>query len=369
MRYDRQIRIWQSSGQSKIESSRILCIGEGFLMMETLKNLILGGFGFIYIVESEWINEKHKQLQNFNPHVHFEIVDKSSLNFNNINLILSLNNLSDINIPSNIPIIESYTIGWYGYISISHSGYIVQKREKHFDLMLYAPFQSLLEYLKSFDISSIDDYEYSHVPYPVFLNRIKSFGKNRKELRQKLRSFIRPNVDMDNIQEAMDNVFYVYTRNEYTDVKLLFDSVLTDPQESAILNAISVFYRSNLRLPVSLDIPDIKSTTNGYLAFKKIYSDQFIQDCLEIQQICKLEYSIVEEWCKNIRDLKWVKPHLVNETSNVAFSDSFEIHSSGIELYSYLKQHLNYRKEFNKFPSSYKDLNCNGELNGYFVLM
>lgn len=44
-RYDRQLRLWASSGQDALESAHILLIntGPGIIGIETLKNLVLPG--------------------------------------------------------------------------------------------------------------------------------------------------------------------------------------------------------------------------------------------------------------------------------------------------------------------------------------
>ncbi|WP_373467908.1 hypothetical protein, partial [Acidianus infernus] len=62
--------------------------------------------------------------------------------------------------------------------------------------------------------------------------------------------------------------------------------------------AISQFFNKNHRLPVSLEIPDLKATTQGYLEFKKIYFDQFTADCVEIQKLSAISnLPLIEEMC------------------------------------------------------------------------
>ena len=174
--------------------------------------------------------------------------------------------------------------------------------------MLYSPFRALADYLSSYDIATLNDYDYAHAPYPLLLNKLNPASKNRKELKNQLKQFIRPNVEMDNIQEAMDNVYYIYTVNKYPDVLALFEQAdkmeTQDSPEWQVLRGIKQFYEKNNRLPVSVDIPDLKATTEGYLKFKKVYLDQFEADCLEVYHNCNGESELVKEICKNIRDLK-----------------------------------------------------------------
>ncbi len=360
MRYDRQIRIWEASGQSKIEKSSILCIGNGHLMWEVLKNLILGGFGTLYVSKSQWIIEKQEQLKKFNPSITLQIVD--SFENLNVDLVLYLNNI-DYTTSINAPSITAYNNGWYGFITIAHSGYIAQKREKHVDLMLYAPFPTLKAYLQQ-DLKSLTDYDYAHTPFPVFLSQLDATSKNRKELKNKLKCYIKSNVDMDNIQEAMDYVYYAYTKPNYPDVMDLFQKAHRST-EWTIINAIHQFYKLHDRLPISLDIPDLKATTTGYLEFKKLYSTQFEVDCLEIQSISNCDLESVIAITKVIRDLIWVEPTTIPYLNSIHFPNHFNVMEHGHLLYSYLQQHLHYRSTTNSYPSTLKDINCTGTIEGY----
>lgn len=57
-KYDRQIRIWGADGQNRLNSSKILCLGLSAAGTETLKNLVLPGFGFITIVTDDLVQER-----------------------------------------------------------------------------------------------------------------------------------------------------------------------------------------------------------------------------------------------------------------------------------------------------------------------
>ena len=74
-RYDRQLRLWGDSGQSKLNQAKILIIGNGITALETAKSLILPGVGSITIVASEEKNNCQnffhtiEDLQQLNPSV------------------------------------------------------------------------------------------------------------------------------------------------------------------------------------------------------------------------------------------------------------------------------------------------------------
>lgn len=57
-KYDRQIRIWGAEGQARLNKSKILCLGLSSAGTETLKNLVLPGFGFITIVTDQVVQER-----------------------------------------------------------------------------------------------------------------------------------------------------------------------------------------------------------------------------------------------------------------------------------------------------------------------
>lgn len=57
-KYDRQIRIWGTDGQRRLNDSKILCLGLTAAGTETLKNLVLPGFGFITIVTDEKVQAR-----------------------------------------------------------------------------------------------------------------------------------------------------------------------------------------------------------------------------------------------------------------------------------------------------------------------
>lgn len=57
-RYDRQIRIWGSEGQQRLESSRIALLNCSPTGSETLKNLVLGGIASFTIVDGQKVEPR-----------------------------------------------------------------------------------------------------------------------------------------------------------------------------------------------------------------------------------------------------------------------------------------------------------------------
>ena len=56
-KYDRQLRLWGTHGQKKLQTSHILLIGSTFTGCETLKNLVLPGIGQFTIIDDHIVTE------------------------------------------------------------------------------------------------------------------------------------------------------------------------------------------------------------------------------------------------------------------------------------------------------------------------
>ena len=59
-KYDRQLRLWAAAGQQALEESHVLLLndGAGVVGVETLKNLVLPGFGNFTIVDGKVVGEE-----------------------------------------------------------------------------------------------------------------------------------------------------------------------------------------------------------------------------------------------------------------------------------------------------------------------
>ena len=57
-KYDRQLRLWGSSGQQALIGSKLLLLGCECSGVEAIKNLALSGIGEIYIVDNENVSLK-----------------------------------------------------------------------------------------------------------------------------------------------------------------------------------------------------------------------------------------------------------------------------------------------------------------------
>jgi amyloid beta precursor protein binding protein 1 len=57
-KYDRQLRLWGTHGQQKLQDSHILLVGSTFTGCETLKNLVLPGIGQFTILDDHIVTEE-----------------------------------------------------------------------------------------------------------------------------------------------------------------------------------------------------------------------------------------------------------------------------------------------------------------------
>ena len=56
-KYDRQLRLWGGLGQRKIGTAKCIMLGTSSAGTETLKNLVLPGFGNITIVDDKRVEQ------------------------------------------------------------------------------------------------------------------------------------------------------------------------------------------------------------------------------------------------------------------------------------------------------------------------
>ena len=57
-KYDRQLRLWGAHGQRLLGNGKCILLGTSSAGTETLKNLVLPGFGNITIVDDKLVEER-----------------------------------------------------------------------------------------------------------------------------------------------------------------------------------------------------------------------------------------------------------------------------------------------------------------------
>lgn len=338
-KYDRQLRLWDSSGQSSLRRSKICVVNVSSCITETVKNLILPGVGSVCIVDAGGVDNKDVStnffvapdsrgiskseavstaLQELNPDVEvwfkkdtplsgvLELEDAFWTQFNCV--IYGSNNavatvsakgverrLADRLWGLHIPLIRISSVGFYAYLTIQvEEQTIVETHENVnnlIDLRLDQPWPELQQYLASVVLPS-DNPEYHKIPYSVILAKLYQSLQNEgggtvkpSAVRNAIKGMYRTG-DEPNLDEAYTKAYLVMKRSSDVSsdlLKLLQDRRTTHLHERSTLfwimcNALKQFYDEFHILPLSGILPDMESDTAKYIKLKRLYESKFQSD-------------------------------------------------------------------------------------------
>lgn len=264
-RYDRQLRLWATSGQQSLESCRILCIGSDACASQTLKNLVLPGIhtytllssktvdesdigsDFFLLPESlgaNWAEEVVTHLSGLNENVQ-GVADTRSLSdvikndpgfFSEFTLIITCNlapaeehslathlwESSAADMTMDTPLLSIRTSGFAALLRTQYrERCITNTHPAHtHGLRLNRPFKALMDYAESIDLAGLDSMEHSHVPYPAILVRallkFKRGNNDKNPTYDQLDDFktteigsLKRSADEENFQEAEEKAWAV----------------------------------------------------------------------------------------------------------------------------------------------------------------
>ncbi|SPO25263.1 related to auxin-resistance protein [Ustilago trichophora] len=212
-RYDRQLRLWASSGQSSLEKSRILVIGASALSAQILKNLVLPGIGSFVLLDEAIVNgadlgvnfflqpgqsegkyaaeEMCRLLAEMNTSVsaeaklenHASLLQSDPNYFASFTVVISVNQTRSFDLalsealwslqpPSpQVPLLRVRSAGMLAQmqISLKELGIIETHPDSVVDLRITRPFPELVDLARQFDLNTTDTMEHSHIPFPVIL--------------------------------------------------------------------------------------------------------------------------------------------------------------------------------------------------------
>ncbi|KAJ2871789.1 hypothetical protein GGH93_004546 [Coemansia aciculifera] len=209
--YDRQLRLWQESGQTALEGARVCVFGSTALAAETLKNLVLPGIGEFVIVDDGVVGEQDT-LTNFfvqtddqgkmraecivqglcelNPDVRGSAVTRSpaellaSSDPADIQLVASATLVLACGQPesvicalsrrcwqAHVPLVAADYAGFYARVrtSIPEHAVVESHADTPSDLRLLTPFPALRNYIDEIDLDVLDSTDLAHVPYPLIV--------------------------------------------------------------------------------------------------------------------------------------------------------------------------------------------------------
>ncbi|CAO1636143.1 unnamed protein product [Sympodiomycopsis kandeliae] len=260
-RYDRQLRLWASSGQASLESARVLLIGATHLGAQVMKNLILPGIGSFtvldgqivgpndvgnnFFVEPESIGKPRAEevatfLSELNPSVQSSakvadpetILNSDSNYFSTFSIIIAVNQPMSVLLPLSdiawqarsgigIPLMSVQGAGMVGQVQVQvkEMGIIETHPASTVDLRLTSPWPELQSYAQAYDVENQDAMAHSHIPFIVILLRALDSWKSqhggslptpssdRKPFADHINAMRDPkNLDTENFDEAISSL-------------------------------------------------------------------------------------------------------------------------------------------------------------------
>ncbi|KAG8825747.1 hypothetical protein FRC19_010591 [Serendipita sp. 401] len=334
-KYDRQLRLWAATGQAALEGARLLVIGATATSTSVLKNLVLPGIGHFTILDPNKTTpedvgnnfflevdsigkpkavEATRLLSELNESVKSaaeiadiaDILAKKPEYLANYTLVV-VHNLprktvdklaaylwSDPTLPSLIVI---KTAGFLAEFAIQcHEHTVIDSHsDEKVSLRIDNPFPALLEKSMSIDFESLDQTTHGHIPYLYIL--IQAAAKWRSQHndtlpktfaeRKAFQRFVedmKVKIDEENFDEASSQAFRIAPQPIPFDILKLFDDPGLNSLGSGskpffhLLSALKEYVLSQEEgkrsLPLSANLPDIKSDTKSYVEVQTIYKTQ-----------------------------------------------------------------------------------------------
>ncbi|PKI82971.1 hypothetical protein MVES1_002962 [Malassezia vespertilionis] len=339
-RYDRQLRIWNKTGQVCLEQARVLVVGASSLSAQILKNLVLPGLGGFTVLDdalvtledagSNFFLEPHtsvgkpyademaRLLAEMNPSVEHAacVVSPAAMltcdpsYFTKFSLIILVRQPWDVqervdrlvweHSPA-IPVLSADNVGFQGIFrtSVRELGIIETHPESLVDLRLTRPFPALEAYADSFDVHPSSSLDMGHIPYVVLLLRaLKEWKETHGELpwsatRADFLAFLQRRCprhgDLENYDEAHAALAqHVWRPLQSPAIPPSVEGILNDIQSLNVNQKSSIFWLlvAALRafvaeehvLPLPGALPDMKATSNTYVALQQVYVTKARQD-------------------------------------------------------------------------------------------
>ncbi|XP_060586198.1 NEDD8-activating enzyme E1 regulatory subunit-like isoform X4 [Ruditapes philippinarum] len=338
-KYDRQLRLWGDHGQTALETSRVCLINATATGTEILKNLILPGIGSFTVVDgnkvqgedvgnnffltkesigqsrakfaTEYLSELNEDVSgDFMEEQPDKMLDTNVDFFNQFTVVIATNlcqrtllKLGKCLWEKNIPLLVCRCYGFIGYMRLvvkEHTVVESHPDNAHEDLRLDRPFDGLVKFIDSIDLSSMSKKDHSHTPWLIVLYKYlqewkeKHNGEGPKVYREKvqLKDMIREGIrksdegvqeDEENFEEAIKAV---NTALNPTKIPSEVARLFSDPEclnlhsESSnfwiLVRAIKEFADSegNGALPLRGTIPDMTADSERYIQLQNVYHEQ-----------------------------------------------------------------------------------------------
>ncbi|KAG7095811.1 hypothetical protein E1B28_006511 [Marasmius oreades] len=368
-RYDRQLRLWAASGQSALESSRILVIPGSATSTSILKNLVLPGIGHFTIVDHTKVTpqdagnnfflegpssigrsraeETVRLLLELNESVEgkadqrdiAEILENDPSFITSFTLVIAhnlhptlLDRLSTLlwSDPLNPPLIVVNSAGFLAEFSIQfHQHPIIESHtETAPSLRIDKAFPALYDYATGLDFSQLDSTDHGHVPYVIILVQLldkwrrEHDGKAPKTSEEK-KAFkatilaMKKKIDEENFDEAEALAYRCWTETTVPhEIAALFnepalESLTSDsPHFFHLLYALKRFAaQSPYVLPLTSSLPDMKASTESYIHLQKLYKARSTEEKESFKSFLQVPVpnDLVDTFVKNAHGLRLLK--------------------------------------------------------------
>ncbi|KAG2424108.1 hypothetical protein HXX76_014782 [Chlamydomonas incerta] len=266
-RYDRQLRIWGTHGQQRLESCCICLLNCGPTGSETLKNLVLGGIASFTIVDGGKVEARDlgnnflvsasslgeprakvvtELLQELNESVSGSYVEEvpevliadNPAFFSGFDLVIAtqmreqdavaLDAICRATGRARLLLVRSYGLVGYLRASLPEHRIVESKPDSQLDdLRLNAPWPELSAFAASFPLEQLDEVAHAHVPYVVLLlqaaerwrgshgGALPASGADKSAFKAAVGSMRRTAdgvpLPSENFDEALKAAFHVWT--------------------------------------------------------------------------------------------------------------------------------------------------------------
>lgn len=348
-RYDRQLRLWASTGQRNLENSHICLINATSTGSEILKNLVLPGIGQFTIIDdgivdqsslqgnfflnrknlhqskSEAITEKLIELNGdvkgiaLNKPITTFINDSSFWDQFNVVIVSdyveNLSKLIDTLWDKQIPVLIVNTIGYYGSVNLIANEITVidtHDSQKLDELRIDKPWPQLQSYVDSINLDELDEIDHAHVPYVIILIKALNLWKldhngkppsnyaDKQKFKKYIENMSNDKFSEENFIEASQMIHRALKVTQIPhSIEKLFQSpnIIKIDQSTTLfwifVKALKNFVEINGSLPLPGSLPDMVSDTQSYIKLQTIYRNKAIQDQeLFTTEVMKLLHSL-----------------------------------------------------------------------------
>ncbi|KAI0290928.1 hypothetical protein B0F90DRAFT_1782013 [Multifurca ochricompacta] len=363
-RYDRQLRLWAATGQSALESARVLVIGASATATSILKNLVLPGIGHFTLLDHATVSpadagnnfflqgttsigrnraeEAVRLLSELNDNVDAcadtrniaDVLASDPSYFLGFSLIIT-HNLSPVLLtrladllwenPSSTPLIPVRSAGFLADFFVQfHTHEIIESHsETSPSLRIDKPFPALLQAARALDFDTMDSTDHGHIPYVYLLVRtLDDWKATHNGLppqthadKQNFKSILaaqKRTPDQENFEEAIAQAYRAWTPTVVRPhlVELFNDVTLPSTPFGHLLAALRSFSeRPPHVLPLSATLPDMKSDTESYVRLQNLYRAQAAEEREQFRALLPvpLENELVELFVKNAHGVQLLR--------------------------------------------------------------